>query len=209
MSNDVSIYFEKRRIVLTESVESLFFDNNGLFIRYESLQDLSKILEFFQSTIQVQDVFISGRDIPVMIDEFACMFRFIEASGGLVQNKRGDLLFIFRRNHWDLPKGKLEPNESVESAALREVSEETGISNIILGDRISDTFHTYRVGNATVLKKTNWFMMHYDGAESLIPQLSEDITLAKWIPKDQLIEVFDNTYDTIREVLARAGVVNL
>ena len=128
MMNDVSIYFDKRKIVLTESMESHFNKQFGLFIRYGSLQELSKILEFFQSTTQVQDVFISGRDIQTMIDEFSCMFRFIEAAGGLVQNSNGDYLIIFRYGKWDLPKGKLETNERIQDAALREVSEETGIT---------------------------------------------------------------------------------
>lgn len=206
MSNDVSIYFDKRKIVLTESIESHFNNHSGLFARYDTLQELSKILEFFQSTTQVQNVFISGRDIRTMVDEFSCMFRFIEAAGGLVLNKDGEFLIIYRYGKWDLPKGKLERNEKVDAAALREVSEETGITNIKLGDHLSETYHTYRIGNATVLKKTNWFFMHYDGNEPLVPQQSEDITIAKWMPKDKMGEVFNNTYDTIREVLVLAGV---
>ena len=207
MSNDVSIFFENRKIVLTENLESHFYSNNGLFTRYDSLQELSKILEFFQSTTLVRDVFISGRDIPTMIDELSCMFRFIEAAGGLVQNSGGEYLFIFRYNKWDLPKGKLEPNELNSIAALREVSEETGISNIELLEHITDTFHTYKLGNATVLKKTNWYSMKYSGDEPLIPQESEDISIAKWFSKGQIDEVIDNTYDTIREVLAKAKVI--
>lgn len=142
-----------------------------------------------------------------MIDEFSCMFRFIEAAGGLVQNIDGDYLFIFRYNKWDLPKGKLEPNENVSAAAIREVSEETGISNIQLGDKITDTFHTYKIGNATILKKTSWYIMAYNGNEPLTPQESENITLAKWLPKNQINEVIGNTYDTIREVLSKARVI--
>lgn len=142
-----------------------------------------------------------------MIDEFSCMFRFIEAAGGLVQNKDGSYLIIYRYGKWDLPKGKLETNERIEHAALREVSEETGITNIKLGDLITETYHSYRLGNATIIKRTHWFYMHYDGSEPLIPQQSEDISIAKWIPKYQLNEVFNNTYDTIREVLGRVEVV--
>lgn len=206
MSNDISIYFDKRKIVLTECVEEHFNKQLGLFTRYGSLQELSKILDFFQSTIQVQDVFISGRDIPSMIDEFSCMFQFIEASGGLVQNQNGDYLFIYRHNRWDLPKGKLEKKEKIEVAALREVSEETGISNMRLGGFIADTFHTYRMGNATILKRTHWFHMLYSGNEALVPQLSEDITLAKWISPSQIDVILGNTYDTIHEVLIKAKI---
>lgn len=209
MSNDVSIFFEKRKIVLTENLESHFYSSNGLFTRYGSIQELSKILDFFQSTTLVQNVFISGKDIATMIDEFSCMFRFIEAAGGLVQNADGDYLFIFRYNKWDLPKGKLEPNENLSAAALREVSEETGISKISMEGYITDTFHTYKIGNATVLKKTSWYRMKYNGNEPLIPQESEDIIEAKWFSINQIDKISINTYDTIREVLAKANVILL
>ena len=51
----------------------------------------------------------------------------IQAGGGLVENEKGEILFMFRRGKWDLPKGKLDPGESLENCALREVKEETGI----------------------------------------------------------------------------------
>ena len=206
MSNDVSIYFDKRKIVLTENLETHFYTKDGLFVRYDSLQELSKILEFFQSTTLVQNVFISGRDIPSMIDEISCMFRFIEAAGGLVENSDGSYLFIYRYGKWDLPKGKLEKNEESDQAALREVSEETGISGAELIGHLADTYHTYRLGNATVLKKTSWYSMMYSGTEPLKPQESEDISLAKWFYRDQLEGISSNTYDTIREVLSKAKV---
>lgn len=207
MPKECSIYFDKRKIVLTESIEAHFNKQLGLFTRYDTPQELSKILDFFQTTTHVQDVFISGKDLQTMLDEVSCMFRVIEAAGGLVQNSKGEFLFIFRYGKWDLPKGKLEQDEKIEDAAIREVSEETGITNIKLNDFISDAYHTYRIGNATILKKTHWFKMRYDGNEPLIPQQSEDILLAKWVPRDQLDEVLRNTYDTIREVLNRAGVI--
>lgn len=207
MSKECSIYFDKRKIVLTESIEAHFNKQLGLFTRYDTPQELSKILDFFQTTTHVQDVFISGKDLQTMLDEVSCMFRVVEAAGGLVQNSKSEFLFIFRYGKWDLPKGKLEQDEKIEDAAIREVSEETGITNIKLNDFISDAYHTYRIGNATILKKTHWFKMRYDGNEPLIPQQSEDILLAKWVPRDQLGEVLRNTYDTIREVLNRAGVI--
>jgi len=135
------------------------------------------------------------------------MFRFIEAAGGLVQNSKGEYLFIFRYNKWDLPKGKLEPKEEVSAAALREVSEETGISNIKLDKYITETFHTYKIGNATILKKTSWYSMKYSGNETLIPQESEDIIEAKWVSQSQIEALMGNTYDTIRQVLSKSGVI--
>ena len=48
-------------------------------------------------------------------------------AGGLILNQYNEVLFIFRKNLWDLPKGKVEFYETLEKAALREVIEETGV----------------------------------------------------------------------------------
>jgi len=180
---------------------------SGLFTSYNSLQELSKILEFFQSAVQVENVFISGKSIQSMLKDFCTIFRVIKASGGLVQNGKGEYLFIFRYGKWDLPKGKLEPDEKIEDAAIREVSEETGISNLFLGEHISNTYHTYKQGGAIILKETHWFNMLYNGNEPLVPQQSEDISVAKWFAANHLDEILNNTYDTIREVLTAKGIV--
>ncbi|NOU19465.1 MAG: NUDIX domain-containing protein [Bacteroidales bacterium] len=207
MSKECSIYFDKRKIVLTNSVELNFNSQNGLFTSYNSLQELSKILEFFQSAVQVENVFISGKNVQSMLKDFCKMFRIIKASGGLVQNSKGEYLFIFRYGKWDLPKGKLEPDEKIEDAAVREVSEETGISNLILGEHIKNTYHTYKQGGSIILKETHWFNMLYSGNEPLVPQQAEDISVAKWFPANRLDEILNNTYDTIREVLIAKGIV--
>lgn len=207
MSKECSIYFDKRKIVLTNNVELNFNNQSGLFTYYNSLQELSKILEFFQSAVQVENVFISGKSIQSMLKDFRTMFRVIKASGGLVQNSKGEYLFIFRYGKWDLPKGKLESGEKIEDAAIREVSEETGISNLILGEHISNTYHTYKQGGSIILKETHWFNMRYNGNELLVPQQAEDISIAKWIPANHLDEILNNTYDTICEVLNTEGIV--
>ncbi|MBK9671561.1 MAG: NUDIX domain-containing protein [Bacteroidetes bacterium] len=66
----------------------------------------------------------------------------IEAAGGIVKNKQGQLLFIFRHGKWDLPKGKIEKGENEQDAALREVEEECGIAELTLQKKLTTTFHT-------------------------------------------------------------------
>jgi 8-oxo-dGTP pyrophosphatase MutT (NUDIX family) len=206
MSKEYSIYFDKRKIVLTKNLEAYFNNQHGLFIKYNSSQELSKILDFFQSSTEVENVFISGDSVQSMLDDILSIYKVIRASGGLVQNSNGEYLFIFRYGKWDLPKGKREPNEKIEDTAIREVSEETGISNLKLGAHIANTYHTYKLGKSIILKETSWFQMKFEGDEPLIPQVSEDISIAKWLPKDQINEILQNTYDTIREVLNQAEV---
>lgn len=135
---------------------------------------------------------------------FTAMFVLIEAAGGLVQNESGDYLAIFRRGKWDLPKGKLDYEETPEQAALREVEEETGIGELKIIRTLPTTFHTYPENKKRVLKKTHWYLMKTEDTKGLKPQAEEDIEEAVWLTEDQLKKkVFPDTYASIRELLSR------
>jgi 8-oxo-dGTP pyrophosphatase MutT (NUDIX family) len=131
--------------------------------------------------------------------------RIIRAAGGLVQNERGEVLFIYRRNKWDLPKGKIDAGESPEECAVREVQEETGMREVILKDFLLITHHTYEESGKNILKETHWFRMLASGEQELIPQAEEDITGLKWVRQDGFAEMIQNTYPNILEVLKKAG----
>lgn len=124
----------------------------------------------------------------------------IIAAGGLVQNTKGEYLFIFRRGKWDLPKGKVDKNEKIEDAAIREVEEECGISGLEIIRPISKTYHTYTIKGEKILKETHWFFMKTNRTEKLIPQTEEDITEAVWADKKEVKTLLENTYDTIKDV---------
>jgi len=125
----------------------------------------------------------------------------VEASGGLVFNKDGDILMIFRNGKWDLPKGKLEMGESVEECAIREVEEECGVSGIIIENKIKDTYHTYVLEGENILKKTYWYKMKTDYSAKLVPQIEEGITKVSWVDKDQISKKLKNSYGNISDVL--------
>ena len=131
------------------------------------------------------------------------MFTPIIAAGGIVENPNKEILWIFRRGFWDLPKGKLDPNETIEACALREVMEETGISNLVLGDLILTTTHRYHdiYFNSEVEKTTYWYQMSTDTLQDGIPQKEEDIEAIAWVKKADLAPYLEKTYDTIREVM--------
>ena len=94
----------------------------------------------------------------------------VEAAGGLVYNNKREILFIYRKSKWDLPKGKVEQDESIETAAIREVSEECGIENPIITGSLAPTYHTYSLENQRILKKTHWYKMFYQGTNKTTPQ---------------------------------------
>ncbi|MBL7966849.1 MAG: NUDIX domain-containing protein [Prolixibacteraceae bacterium] len=134
--------------------------------------------------------------------------RFVEipAAGGLVQNKDGKLLFIKRLGVWDLPKGKIEKGESDQSAAVREVEEECGLSGVRILSQLDSTFHIYHSpylpdSDNLVLKETKWFLMEYTGSEEPVPQMEENIEEVCWFDRSELPIVLANTYHSLRDLL--------
>lgn len=127
----------------------------------------------------------------------------IIAAGGIVMNPNQEILWIFRRGFWDLPKGKLDPNETIEACAIREVMEETGISHLILGKLILTTTHQYhdKFLNKEVEKTTYWYAMTTDLIQEGKPQTEEDIEAIAWVKKEDIAPYLANTYDTIKAVM--------
>lgn len=132
---------------------------------------------------------------------FCSQFVPVTAGGGIVFNKKKELLFIFRRKKWDLPKGKLDEGETIETCALREVQEETGLVNVALGACFDTTYHVYDDWGEVVLKKTVWFLMEAGENQTLIPQTEEDIEEIKWLGKKDWHQVKANTFPSIRWLL--------
>ena len=127
----------------------------------------------------------------------------IIAAGGIVMNPNQEILWIFRRGFWDLPKGKLDPNETIEACAIREVMEETGISHLVLGKRILTTTHQYydTYLNKDVEKTTYWYAMTTDRLQDGKPQSEEDIEAIAWVKKEDIAPYLANTYDNIKAVM--------
>jgi 8-oxo-dGTP pyrophosphatase MutT (NUDIX family) len=129
----------------------------------------------------------------------------IIAAGGLVTNPSGEILWIFRRGFWDLPKGKLDEGETIQTCAVREVSEETGMQNIQLHEMLCFTNHTYfdTYLNEEVLKRTYWFHMSINELQTGIPQATEDIEKIEWYALNKARHCLDNTYPNILEVVEK------
>ena len=103
-----------------------------------------------------------------------------------------------------MPKGKIEKGESREVAAVREVEEECGISNLQLKDFLNATYHIYTERDGKkILKTTYWFEMFYAGNEKPKPQIEEGINEVGW-KNDVEIEsqILPSTFQNIKLILA-------
>lgn len=125
------------------------------------------------------------------------------AAGGIIENENKELLFMWRNNCWDLPKGHCEQGESFETAAKREVMEETGITKLFIENFFDITYHTYHMHDRQELKHTYWYKMKSSHLENLTPQTQEGISKVLWIKRESLPSVLENTYPNIKLLLRK------
>ena len=121
-----------------------------------------------------------------------------KAGGGLVYNKKGQVLFIFRNGKWDLPKGGTEKEELIEDTATREVEEETGVGNLTVTKKLQKTYHIFKRNGKYRLKITSWFEMTSDFDGIPVGQAEEGIEKVAWLSPEEVKEALKNSYENIK-----------
>ena len=156
--------------------------------------NLDNLFDFCNSIV------VLSADWNAAFRRFASRFVAVEAAGGIVENELGEMLLIYRRERWDLPKGHIDAGEDALSAAIREIAEETGVVGLNFVAQIGNTLHAYNVYGKWELKLTHWFAFSCHSS-STTPQTDEDIVLAVWANREKRIECMTNSYPTIREIV--------
>jgi ADP-ribose pyrophosphatase YjhB (NUDIX family) len=200
----IKIYFDSKPLYLidelTPSFNELKEQKDTIYMYGISNAYMQSMPRQIQEPAYNQGI-IYHENLSELKNVFFKQFNIIKAGGGLVLNDQDEVLMIFRRSKWDLPKGKLDEGETIEECALREVQEETGLKNVVLGKGLGITYHTYTERGTLILKETTWFAMTASGNVILKPQTEEDILEAKWVNKEGLEECKKNSYPTIVEML--------
>ncbi|MBI4544880.1 MAG: NUDIX hydrolase [Gemmatimonadetes bacterium] len=131
----------------------------------------------------------------------------IETSAGGVVYRRAERAFEFLLirdpyQNWGLPKGHVEQDETPVQAALREVAEETGLTDLEPVAEIAKIDWYFHQEGQLVHKFCHFFLMESRSGEAR-PQVEEGISECVWLPLDQAMETV--TYENAREVLRAAG----
>jgi 8-oxo-dGTP pyrophosphatase MutT (NUDIX family) len=148
-------------------------------------------------------LFIYSNEEAKVIGRLGKLWGFIRAGGGVVKNENDEWLLILRKGLWDLPKGKLDPGESPEKGALREVEEECGLSGLTITGAAVHGYHFYRERKKPLLKETWWFPMEVAGSPALYPQKEEAIEKAIWANHERAIQLLEGSYPNIKDMLNR------
>jgi ADP-ribose pyrophosphatase YjhB (NUDIX family) len=198
----IKIHSGDKIIYLTNKHTLPKTSRSNIVVSIFSETELAESYKIFMNHHEVDDVFFYNENETLLLNWFKSMFVIIEAAGGLVKNSKDKYLFIYRHGKWDLPKGKIEKNETIEKAAIREVEEECGISKLVLGKQLASTYHTYQQSGNNILKPTYWFEMTSSDESELTPQMEEGITEVRWIEPANLEMVRKNTYESIKDVIS-------
>ncbi len=201
------VFYNQRTVFFINRDKDLIDGDKSLKHYFTNRELLKGILKKFSNDESIKNLYIFCKDIESTFKIFSGLFEIIEAAGGLVKNENNQFLAIFRREKWDLPKGKLEKDEAPEQGAVREVQEECGIEEIQLLNHITTTYHTYNLNHQMILKKTYWYKMFYSGQDKLKPQTEEDITEVKWLDYSDIPMVINNTFPSIIEVLKAGEII--
>lgn len=196
----IKIIFNDKKILLVESYqkESKKFGLSSAIISFKF--DAQKIQNLIDDLlISENEYLILVGNISENIEIIKKSFTLIQAGGGVVLTPKDEILFIYRRKKWDLPKGKLDEGETIEQCAIREVQEETGLTELILGDLLITTYHLY-IENEMILKETFWFEMTTT-ERTLVPQAEEGIKKAIWVHPNNIQFQLSNTYESIIDVI--------
>ena len=188
------VFINKLSIILTSKNKSLSQENSFLLTSITLNEILKKVRKH-------KKIFLYHPKKSELLKVFKSKIKVIFASGGIVKNDNNQILFIYRRGKWDLPKGKAEKGESIRETAVREVIEETGIEKLKIDKYFSNTFHIIRNNKKYFLKETSWFLMSSNFKGKLKPQLTEGIKSVKWKTFDDAKKIKKKTYGNISIIL--------
>ena len=206
----IKIFFNDKPLFLCNDVNAelqpYVHHDDTVFIDELNLHTVKSMIHEMQEASIHAGVFFH-KDLDELKTMFFKKFTPVKAAGGFVLNENKEVLMMFRRGKWDLPKGKMDKKETFEECAIRETEEETGLKNITLISPLITTYHTYHEGTRYILKETKWFRMKVNGKQNLIPQAEEQITKLEWVEKNNLKNYVQNSFPSVKDVL-QAGFIS-
>jgi len=200
----IKIYFDNKPLFLCDSVDEVItpfiHHDDAVFIDELDSHTVKSMIHEMQLEKVHAGVFLHA-DLEALRKAFYKKFTLVQAAGGLVENEKGEILLIFRRGKWDLPKGKLDKGETLSECAVREVEEETGLQRIHLLSPLPVTYHTYHEGSKYILKESYWYHMKVEGAQQLVPQTGEGIDVVKWVSREKARDYYPECFPSVIDVM--------
>jgi 8-oxo-dGTP pyrophosphatase MutT (NUDIX family) len=187
------VFVNDKPLFLTNEI---FKETDFQLFLLESVDFKQLIVKMFQN--KIQKAYLYYPDEKEIMKVLKTKIPVNKAGGGLVYNKNGDVLFIFRNGKWDLPKGGTEKGEDIEQTSMREVEEETGVNGLKITKKLQKTYHIFKRNGVYKLKITHWFEMQTDFEGIPEGQIDEGIDKVEWKNPTQIQEALKNSYENIK-----------
>lgn len=196
IQNMYKVFVNDKPIVLTTDVDKETDFKNYLL----KTAKIGKIIRELNKS-SVKEVRLIGKKEDKLLKKFLKKLPNVTAGGGKAYNDKGEILFIYRNDKWDLPKGKVDGKETIEATALREVEEETGVKDLKIVKPLEITYHIFKRNGRHRIKITHWFEMKTTFTGKLRPEEKEGITKAKWLNPEQVEKALENSYANIKVLM--------
>ncbi|WNH13261.1 NUDIX hydrolase [Thalassobellus suaedae] len=187
------VFVGDKPIVLTTVVEQETNFKNYLL----DTVNIGKVIKELNNS-SLDEVRLIHKNEDKLLKKFLKKLPNVIAGGGKAFNDNNEILFIYRNDKWDLPKGKAEGNETIEKTAIREVTEETGVSGLEIVKPLNTTYHIFKRNGKHKIKVTYWFEMKTSFKGNLYAQEEEGITKVEWLNDAQAKEALENSYANIK-----------
>ncbi|MDG4716979.1 MULTISPECIES: NUDIX hydrolase [Winogradskyella] len=188
-----TIYVGDKPIILTTKVEKET-DFKSFLLKSVNIGKVIKVL----NNTDLKAVHLIHNNPDKLLKHFLKLLPNVIAGGGKAYNANNEVLFIYRNNKWDLPKGKAEGKESIEETAIREVEEETGVEGLKITKPLPTTYHIFKRNGKHKIKVTYWFEMKTKFDGKLYPQEKEGITKVEWLDEKSAQKALENSYANIK-----------
>ena len=196
------VFVNDKPLFLTNQIKK---ETDFKFFLLETADINQIIVNFFQN--KLQQAYLYHPDEKEIMKTLKAKIPVNKAGGGLVYNKNGAVLFIFRNGKWDLPKGGIEKGELIEDTAIREVEEETGVTNLTITGKLQKTYHIFKRNGRYKLKITHWYEMKTDYEGTPTGQIEEGIEKVAWLNPDEIKEALKNSYENIKLLFVEEKVI--
>ena len=187
------VFVNDKPLFLTNEISK---ETNFQLFLLESVDIVQLIIKIFQN--KIQKAYLYHPNEKEILKTLKSKIPVSKAGGGLVYNKKGEVLFIYRGGKWDLPKGGTEKGEDIEETAMREVEEETGVNKLRITKKLQKTYHVFKRNGVYKLKVTQWFEMRTDFEGIPKGQLEEGIEKAIWLQPNEIPDVLKKSYENIK-----------
>lgn len=187
------VFVNESPLILTNKLSDTT-NNNYFLLNGSSINDAISSL----AKKKLDIAYIYHPNHEEILKKFAKKIPLVIAAGGVVTNKEGKVLFIFRNGKWDLPKGGVDKGETLEQAAIREVEEETGVQGLKIENFLKTTYHIFKRNGMYKLKEVHWFAMRTSFKGELVGEASEGIEKVKWKGPEKIKKALENSYTNIK-----------